>query len=231
MSATNVVLVHGAWADGSSWSGVIERLQKAGYTVTAVQLDLTSLANDVARVRQVLSAQTSPTILVAHSFGGAVVTGLGKDAPHVVGLVYVSGFAPDEGETMKALITGGPQQAGAAAIRPDAQGFIWLDRDGFVQYFAPDVDPAQARVLAAVQKPIAASSFLGEEPFGEPAWKSLPSWYLVTEQDQMIPPDAQRFMAQRTGATISSVASSHVSMISHPDVVANLIIQVAESAQ
>ncbi len=115
-------------------------------------------------------------------------------------LVYVSAFAPDEGETMKALVTGGPQPAGAAAIRPDAQGFIWLDRDGFVQYFAPDVDPAQARVLAAVQKPIAASSFLGEES----AWKALPSWYLVPEQDQMIPPDAQRFMAQRTGATIPS---------------------------
>ena len=231
MRATNVVLVHGAWADGSSWSGVIERLLSAGYSVTAVQLDLTSLANDVARVRQVLMAQTSPTLLVAHSFGGVVITELGKDAPNVVGLVYVSAFAPDEGETMKALITEGAQPSGGAAIRPDACGLIWLDRNGFVQYFAPDVDPTQARVLAAVQKPIATRSFLGEEPLGEPAWKTLPSWYLITEQDQMIPPDAQRYMAQRAGATISSVASSHVSMLSHPDVVAALIVRVAESAK
>ena len=203
---TNIVLVHGVWVDGSSWSGVIERLQKEGYTVTAVQLDLTSLSGDVTRVRQVLSAQTGPTILVAHSFGGAVITGLGKDTPNVVGLVYVSAFAPDQGETMKALITGGPQPAVGAAFRPDAYGLIWLDRDGFVQYFAPDVDHTQARVLSAVQKPIAASEFFGEEPFGEPAWKALPSWYLLTEQDQMVPPDAQRFFAKRMGATISSVA-------------------------
>jgi pimeloyl-ACP methyl ester carboxylesterase len=118
MRATNVVLVHGAWADGSSWSGVIERLLSAGYSVTAVQLDLTSLANDVARVRQVLMAQTSPTLLVAHSFGGVVITELGKDAPNVVGLVYVSAFAPDEGETMKALITGGAQPSGGGGDSP-----------------------------------------------------------------------------------------------------------------
>lgn len=203
---TNIVLVHGVWADGSSWSEVIERLQKAGSTVTAVQLDLTGLSDDVARVRQVLSAQTGPTILVAHSFGGAVITGLGKDTPNVVGLVYVSAFAPDQGESLKALITGGPQSAGGVAFRPDAYGLIWLDRDGFVQYFAPDVDHTQARVLSAVQKPIAASEFFGEEPFGKPAWKALPSWYLLTEQDQMVPPDAQRFFAKRMGATTSSVA-------------------------
>ena len=231
MSATNVVLVHGAWADGSSWSHVIERLQKAGLTVTAVQIPLTSLAEDVMRVRQVLSAQTGPTLLVAHSFGGAVITKLGKDTPNVVGLVYVSAFVPDEGETMKGLVNGGPQPAGAAAFRPDVQGFLWLDREGFVQYFAPDVDPIQARVLAAVQKPIAASSILGEEPFRDPSWKTLPSWYLVTTQDQMLPPDAQRFMAQRAGATIVSVASSHVSMLSHPEEVANLVLKAAESVK
>ena len=225
----NIVLVHGAWADGSSWSKVIERLQRAGSTVTAVQLALTSLADDIARVRQVLQAQTGPTLLVAHSYGGAVITGLGKDIPNVTGLVYISAFAPAEGESMKSLITGGPQPAGGAAFRPDAQGFLWLDRDGFVQYFAPDVDRTQAHVLAAVQKPIAASAFLDEQPFGEPAWKSLPSWYLLTEQDQMVPPDAQRLMAQRAGATLSSVASSHVSMISHPHVVAELILTAAQA--
>jgi pimeloyl-ACP methyl ester carboxylesterase len=231
MRATNVVLVHGAWADGSCWSAVIERLQQASYSVTAVQLDLISLSEDVSRVRQVLSAQTSPTMLVAHAYGGAVITELGRDIPHVVGLVYVAAFVPDEGEIMKRLIIEGPQPAGGAAIRPDEYGLIWLDRDGFVQYFAPDVDLIQARVLASVQKPIAISSWLGEEPFGEPAWKGLPSWYLVTEQDQIILPAAQRFMARRTGATISSVASSHAAMVSHPDVVATLILQAAASVQ
>jgi pimeloyl-ACP methyl ester carboxylesterase len=188
---------------------------------------LAVLDDDVAWVRHVLAAQTGPTVLVAHSFGGAIITGLGKGAPNVVSLVYVSAFAPAEGETMEGLINGGPQPAGAAALRPDSLGFILLDRDGFLEYFAPDVDPVQARVLATAQKPIAAGSFLGTEPFGEPTWKSLPSWYLVTEQDQMIPPTAQRFMAQRMGATVSLVASSHVSRLSHPDVVADLILQVA----
>lgn len=225
----NIVLVHGAWADGSCWSAVIERLQKTGSTVTAVQLDLASLAGDVTKVRQVLSVQTGPTLLVAHSYGGAVITGLGNDAPHVVGLVYVSGFAPAEGETLKALATGGPPPAGAVAFRTDAQGFIWLDREGFVQYFAPDVDQTHARVLAAVQKPLATGAFLDETPYGEPAWKALPSWYLVTEQDQMIPPTGQHFMAQRAGATISSIAASHVSMISHPHVVADLILTAAQA--
>ncbi len=230
-SLPSIVLVHGAWADGSSWSGVIQRLQSAGYKVTAVQIPLTALADDVARTRQVLAAQSGPTILVGHSYGGAVITQLGTDAPNVVGLVYVAAFAPDEGETAKGLTSGDPQPAGAAAIRPDAQGHLWLDPDGFVKYFAPDVNRAQARVLAAVQKPIAAGTFLGEEPFGPPAWRSLPSWYLVTTNDQMIPPDAQRFMAQRMKATISTVASSHVPMVSHPDVVANLIIKAAQAAQ
>jgi pimeloyl-ACP methyl ester carboxylesterase len=220
----NIVLVHGVWADGSSWSGVIERLQKTGATVTGVQLDLTSLASDVAKVRQTLQTQTGPTILVAHSFGGAIITALGKDAPNVVGLVYLSAFAPDQGETMKALVTAEPQPAVGTAIRPDAQGFLWLDRKGFVEYFAPDVNPTHARVLAAVQKPIAASEFMDETPFGEPTWKSLPSWFLITEQDQVVPPAAQRLMAQRAGATTREVASSHVSMISHPDVVTELIL-------
>lgn len=228
-SLPNIVLVHGAWADGSSWSAVIPRLQKAGYKVTAVQLPLTALADDAARVRTVLAAQSGPTILVGHSFGGAVITKLGPDAPNVAGLVYVAAFAPAEGESMKDLISSGPQPASAAAIRPDTQGFISLDPAGFVQFFAPDVDPAQAQVLAAVQKPIAASEFLSEEKFGPPTWKTVPSWYLVTEDDQMIPPPAQQFMAQRMGATVSSIKSSHVPMLSHPDVVANLIQTAAQA--
>lgn len=225
----NIVLVHGAWADGSSWSGVIQRLQMVGYNVTAVQLPLTSLDEDVATVRGVLAAQTGPTILVAHSYGGAVITQLGTDAPNVIGLVYIAAFAPDAGETMKALTSAGPQPAGSAAIRPDQRGFLWLDPSGFVQFFAPDVDPVQAKMLASVQKPIAAASLVGEEVFGTPSWKSLKSWYLVATNDQMIPPDAERLMAQRMGAKIVEVASSHVPMISHPNYVANLIMRVAQT--
>ncbi len=227
----SIVLVHGAWADGSAWDGVIQRLQSAGYHTAAVQLPMTSLAADVARVRLVLALQSGPTILVAHSFAGAVITQLGKDVPNVAGLVYESAFAPDKGETMKGLINGGPQPAGAAAFRPDKAGFIWLDSDGFVKFFAPDVNPVQARVMAAVQQPIAASEFLGEEPFGDPAWRSHPSWYLVTDNDQMVPPAAQRLFAQRMKATISSVAGSHASMVSHPDVVANFIMQAAQAVR
>lgn len=227
-SLPNFVLIHGAWVNGSCWSGVIQRLQKAGYHVTAPQLPLTSLAEDVARVRQVLVAQSGATILVGHSFGGAVISQLGTDAPNVVGLVYLSALAPAMGETMKDLFSGGPQPASVAALRPDKQGFFWLDQEGFVQYLAPDVDAVQARVLAAVQQPIAASEFWGEEPFGEPAWQSLPSWYLVSEDDQMLPAPVQHFFAERMGATTSSIAASHVAMISHPDVVADLFKKVAQ---
>ncbi|GCE29934.1 alpha/beta hydrolase [Dictyobacter alpinus] len=229
MRTPHVVLVHGAWSDGSCWSKVIERLQSAGYTVTAAQIPLTSLADDTNTVRRVLNIQTAPTILVAHAFGGAVITELGQNAPNVFALIYIAAFVPVAGETMKDLVTSGPQPAGTAAIRPDTQGFIWLDRDGFARYFAPDVDPLQARSLAAVQKPIAVSNFLGGEPFGEPAWKLLPCWYLVTERDQMLAPAAQRSMAQRAGATISSIAANHAVMITHPDEVENLIITVAKA--
>lgn len=223
----NIVLVHGAWADGSSWSSVIQQLQEAGYTVTAVQLPLTSLDDDVATVRGVLANQTGDTILVGHSYGGAVITQLGADAPNVVGLVYIAAFAPDEGETLGALTGSGEPPAGTSAIRPDAQGFLWLDPAGFVEYFAADVDPIQAQVLASVQKPIFAASLVGDQAFGTPAWSLLPSWYLVATDDQMIPPDAERLMAQRIGATVVEVASSHVPMISHPNEVTSLILSAA----
>lgn len=229
MLAKNVVLAHGAWADGSSWSGVIQRLQAEGYRATAAQLPLNTRDEDVTKLRQALAAQNGPTILVAHSYGGAVATQLGADAPNVAALVYVSAFVPVESETMKGLVTGGPQPAGAAAFRPDPNGYIWLDQIGFTQFFAPDVDRVQARVLAAIQKPISTAAFLGEEPFGPPAWASFKSWFLVSEQDQMIPPAAQRFMAQRAKATVSSVAGSHASLISHADVVAALVQTVAEA--
>jgi pimeloyl-ACP methyl ester carboxylesterase len=228
----NVVLVHGAWADGSSWSGVVQRLQKASYHVTAVQLALQSLDDDVARTRAVLASQTGPTLLVAHSFGGAVVTQLGASAPNVVGIVYESAFAPDEGETMKGLLAKGPAPAGSRAIRPDKTGLLWLDADGFTQFFAPDVATDQARVLAAVQKPIAAAELQGDRAFGKPAWKGMPTWFLVTEADQMLPPDAQRAFAKRMGATVVALpGASHAAMVSHPDEVAALIMKAAGSGR
>jgi pimeloyl-ACP methyl ester carboxylesterase len=227
----NIVLVHGAWGDASSWSGVIERLQRAGYQVSAVQLTLSSFEEDVARTRALLAAQTGPTLLVAHSFGGAVITRLGADAPNVIGLAYESAFAPDRGETMKAILNQPPQPAGGAAIHPDARGYLWLDPDGYVKFFAPDVPPAEARVMAATQKPIAAGVLFDESPFGQPAWKSLPTWYLVTTEDQMLPPDAQRFFAKRMGAAVTSLAGSHASMVSHPDAVASFIVKAAVAAE
>jgi pimeloyl-ACP methyl ester carboxylesterase len=224
-----IVLVHGAFADGSSWNAVITRLQAAGYTVTAVQLPLTALADDVARTRAVLANQTGPTLLVGHSFGGAVITALGADAPNVVGLVFVAAFAPDEGETLHALASAEPHPPGLAAFRPDASGYVSLDPAGYLQYFAPDVDPAEARVMAATQKPIAGAYFVDDTPYGTPTWRLHPSWYLVAEDDQIIPPPAQHFFAGRAGATVQTIASSHVPMVSHPDVVAGLIMTAAQA--
>jgi pimeloyl-ACP methyl ester carboxylesterase len=223
----NVVLVHGAWADGSSWGPVIERLQKAGFNVTAPQLSETSLADDVARVRQVLADQSGPTLLVAHSYGGEVISALGKDAPNVVGEVYVAAFALDQGESLGALQSQGPPMPSAGEIKPDARGLLYMSQQGFLKYFAPDIDPAQAKVLYAVQQAPSASVFA--DKVGEPSWKSLPSWYLVTTNDQMVAPAAQMLLAQRMKATISMVASSHVPMLSHPDVVAKLIDAAASS--
>jgi pimeloyl-ACP methyl ester carboxylesterase len=226
----NIVLVHGAWADGSSWDGVIQRLQKAGYHVTAVQLALRSLDDDVKTTRGVLALQTGPTLLVAHSYGGAVITELGADAPNVVGLVYESAFAPDQGESLKGLTSQPPPPPGAAAIRPDKQGLLWLDPAGLMKFFAPDVPPVQSRVMAATQKPISAEALGSDEKFGAPAWRSLPTWFLISEKDQMIPPAAQHLFAKRMGATVSSIAGSHVLMVSHPDEVASFIVKASQGA-
>jgi pimeloyl-ACP methyl ester carboxylesterase len=216
----NVVLVHGAWADGSSWSGVIEQLQAANYHVSAVQLPLTSLADDVAAVRQVLNLQTGPTIVVGHSYGGVVIGELGTDAPNVVGLVYVAAFAVDEGGSVQGLLADGAPPS-LESLRPDAQGYLWFDPAGFVKFFAPDVDSVQAQVLAAVQKPVNSVNF--GTPSGVQAWASLPSWYLVATDDQIIPPDAQRGMAAHIGATVVEVKASHAVLVSHPDEVVALI--------
>jgi pimeloyl-ACP methyl ester carboxylesterase len=221
----NIVLVHGAWADGSSWSAAIERLQAAGYRVTAPQFALTKLADDVARLRQVLARQDGPTVVAGHSYGGQIITALGEDAPNVVGLVYIAGFGLDEGESIGALLAQGPPTPALAHLDIDEQGFAWLPEDDFVKHFAADVDPSKARVMHAVQQPLHASAL--EDVMGTPAWKSLPSWFLVADGDQAIPPDAERQFAARMGATTTEVPTNHVAMVSHPDEVVTMIEMAA----
>ena len=224
----NIILVHGAWADGSSWSAVIEELQAKGYKVTAPQFPLTSLADDVARLRQVLALQDGPTILVGHSYGGQIITALGTDAPDVVGLGYIAAFGLDEGESLGALLSQGPTPPALAHQVVDKRGFVWLPQDDFVNHFAADVDPVKARVMYAVQQPLAATAF--NEAMGVPAWKSLPSWYLITTDDQALPPPAQHLFAKRMRATVIEVPSSHLPFVSHPRDVVKLIETAAEAA-
>src|SRR2546430_11492492 len=223
----NIVLVHGAWADGSCWSGVIERLQADGYHVTAPQFPLTSLIDDVARLRHVLELQDGPTIVAGHSYGGQIVTALGTDAPNAVGLVYVAAFGLDEGESLGALLSQGPTPPALEHLFTDKQGFGWLSEDDFVNHFAADVDPVRAKVMYPVQQPLAMSAF--GEVMGVPAWKTLPSWYLVAADDQALPPEAERLFASRMGATTVEIPSSHVAMVSHPGDVAQLIKTAAEA--
>jgi pimeloyl-ACP methyl ester carboxylesterase len=223
----NVVLVHGAWADGSCWSPVIEQLQADGFKVTAPQFPESSLADDVARLREVLNRQGGPTVLVGHSYGGQIMTSLGTDAPNVVSLVYIAAFGLDEGETIGGLLAQGPPTPALAHLDIDEQGFAWLPEDDFVKYFAADVAPAKAKVMFAVQQALSAST-LGDV-MGVPAWKSLPSWYMVATEDQAIPPDAERQFAKRMDATTIEVASSHVAMVSHPHEVVALIEKAAHA--
>jgi pimeloyl-ACP methyl ester carboxylesterase len=223
----NIVLVHGAWADGSSWSSVIERLQADGYHVTAPQFPLTSLADDVARLRHVLALQDGPTVVGGHSYGGQVMTALGTDAPNVVGLVYIAAFGIDEGESLGGLLSQGPPTPALAHQFIDNEGLVWLTEDDFVGHFAGDVDPGKANVLYAVQQPLAASAF--NEVMTGPAWKSLPSWYLVTQDDEALPPDVQRMFASRMNATTIEVPSGHLAMVSHPAEVAKLTETAAEA--
>lgn len=227
-SRPNVVLVHGAWADGSSWRGVIEGLQAEGLTVTAPQFPLSSLADDVARLRQVLALQTGPTILVGHSYGGQIITALGQDTPGVSGLVYIAAFALDEGESLGALLSQGPVPPALVHQSVDGRGFVWLSEDDFTNHFAADVDPVTSKVMFAVQQPIASSAFA--DVMGVPAWRSLPTWYLVATEDEAIPPPAEQMFAKRMGATTIEVPASHVAMVSHPKEVIGLIETAIDAA-
>ncbi|MBJ7519460.1 MAG: alpha/beta hydrolase [Solirubrobacteraceae bacterium] len=226
-SLPNVVLVHGAWADGSCWSAVTERLQGEGFNVSAPQLPETSLADDVARVRHVLSRQSGPTVLVGHSYGGQVITSLGTDAPNVVALVYIAAFGLDEGESIGGLLAQGEPSPALANLEIDGLGFAWVPEDDFVTHFAGDIDPVKARVMYAAQQPLHTSTLA--DVMGVPAWKGLPSWYLVATADEAIPADAERLFAQRMGATTVEVDSGHVAMVSHPGETADLIVTAAKA--
>jgi pimeloyl-ACP methyl ester carboxylesterase len=223
VEARNVVLVHGAWADGSSWAGVIPLLQAVGLKVTAVQNPLTTLAESDAATRRALALQDGPTVLVAHSWAGTVISDTGTD-PKVSALVYVAARAPDAGEDFVALsgkFPVGPVRAGIS----EHDGFTNLSEESFLKYFANGVEPRQAKVLYAVQEPTAASLF-GERTAAA-AWHTKPSWYAVSKLDQTINPELERFLARRMNATTVELEAGHLSLVSHPRQVADLILAAA----
>jgi pimeloyl-ACP methyl ester carboxylesterase len=223
----NIVLVHGAFADGSSWAKVIPILQAKGYKVTAVQNPLTSFADDLAATNRVLAQQDGPVILVGHSWAGVVITEAGMD-PKVVGLVYVAAFAPDQGEAVGDLGKAYPPPPALAAPIVDKEGFLSLSTDAVVKHFASDLPASEARVVAATQGPIAGSAF-GAQVSGV-AWKTKPSWYIVSKLDGAIAPDEERFFAKRMKATTTELNASHVSMLSQPKAVAAVIMDAAAKA-
>jgi pimeloyl-ACP methyl ester carboxylesterase len=227
-AAKNVVLVHGGFVDGSGWEGVYRALRKDGFAVSVVQNPTISLADDVAVTRRVLAAQDGPVILVGHSYGGAVITEAGKD-PKVVGLVYITAFAPDRGESVASLIKDPPPGAPVPPILPPTDGYLLLDKEKFAASFAADVDPELAAFMAHAQVPWGVEALSGT--ISEPAWRSKPTWYLVATDDRMIPPPAQRFMSQRAGATVVEVAGSHAIYVSQPAAVAKLIATAAKESR
>jgi pimeloyl-ACP methyl ester carboxylesterase len=226
-AAKTIVLVHGGFVDGSGWEGVYKILKKDGYTVAIVQNPTISLADDVAVTKRTIANQNGPVILVGHSYGGAVITEAGND-PKVAALVYVAAFAPDKDESVSTLIANPPPGAPQPPILPPQDGFLFLDKAKFPASFAGDVKPDAAAFMADSQVPWGVEALDGK--ISEPAWKTKPSWYLLTTEDKMIPPDAQRSMSKRTGAKVVEVKGSHAIYVSQPKAVAALIEKAAQGA-
>ena len=223
----SIVLVHGAWADGSSWGKVIPLLAEAGFNVVATQQNLLSLADDAEIARRTIEALEGPVLLVGHSYGGAVITETAHLCSNLIGLVYIAGFAPDKGESLSILSSGSPVASpGAAAIRPDKYGFLWIDRQLFADNFCQDLDKTEAHTMAITQRPLSVASY--EDKITDAGWKNLPCWYQVSMEDRMIPAPAEQFMAQRINARTITLPSSHVSMLSHPEEIADFILSAAE---
>jgi pimeloyl-ACP methyl ester carboxylesterase len=224
-SVKNIVLVHGGFVDGSGWQGVYQALRKDGYTVSVTQHPTVSLADDVAVTKRMLAAQNGPVMLVGHSYGGVVITEAGRD-PKVAGLVYIAAFALDKGESVSALLRNTPPGAPLPPILPPQDGFLFLDRTKFRASFAADVDEDLAAFMADSQVPGGVQAL--DAAVTEPAWKTKPTWYLVTTEDRMIPPDAQRAMAKRADATTIEVKASHSVYVSQPQAVSDLIVKAAK---
>ena len=228
MKVKNVVLVHGGFVDGAGWEGVYKILKRDGYNVSVVQNPTISLDDDVAVTKRILAAQDGPAILVGHSYGGAVITEAGSD-PKVAGLVYITAFAPDKGESVSSLIKDPPPGAPVPPILPPQDGYLFLDKAKFPASFAGDVDAEKAAFMADSQVPWGVAALSGK--ISEPAWRVKPSWYLIATDDKMIPPDAQRAMSKRAGATVVEVKGSHAIYVSQPGPVAKLIEEAARGAK
>lgn len=220
-----IVLVHGAWADGTGWAPVIRALQRKGYVVTAVQNALQSAAGDIETTRRVVDAQEGPVVLVGHSYGGVSITGASAGSTRVKALVYVAAFVPEAGEVLGELVGRFGPSSLQAALRPDAAGYLYIDRAQFGHVFAGDLPRAEADAFAAAQKPVNSHIFV--ESIAAAGWTSIPSWYLVARQDNTIKPELQRFMASRAGARTSEFGASHLVYVSHPEVVVRLIEEAA----
>src|SRR3984893_8622413 len=227
-SMNNIVLVHGGFVDGAGWEGVYKILKGHGYKVSIVQNPTISLEDDVAVTKRVLATQDGPTVLVGHSYGGVVITEAGNH-PKVSALVYIAAFAPDKGESVGSLIKDPPPGAPVPPILPPQDGFLFLDKAKFPASFAADVEAEKAEFMADSQVPWGMGAISGA--ISEPAWRSKPSWYLVTTEDKMIPPDAQRAMSKRAGSTVVEVKGSHAIYVSQPGAVAKLIAEAAKGAK